>query len=288
MAITTSKQEYAKLRSYLNSYIRGPNTDAILNALATFSTYLVNNAAAVNDQLYIATASGTYLDERLAQYGITRPAAVGLSDSIFSEIGIAVKNRKQVRDLMNQILDAMFGDEFVRASSASGTTEPYALADGDNLIVNFDNHSLNYNIVFSAANFEDIAAATAQEVADAITETLSNAGERGSAVVKNNGSGNYVELLSNTIGTSSSVTVFGGSAQNIFQFPTIVPAGGNLSTQWTLTLQPGGFVRFTWSGGANPSLGKVSVGNYVNIFGEDLHLLQIRAATQLPMLWVAQ
>jgi hypothetical protein len=29
-----------------------------------------------------------------------------------------------------------------------------------------------------------------------------------------------------------------------------------MSTQWTLTLQPGGKIRFTWSGGANPQLGK--------------------------------
>ena len=102
MAVTTPAQEYKRLRSYLNPYINGKNTDAVLNALANSdSTYLINNIAAVNDQLYIATASGTYLDERLAQYGISRPPNVGLSDEIFSEIGIAIKNRKQVRDLIN-------------------------------------------------------------------------------------------------------------------------------------------------------------------------------------------
>jgi hypothetical protein len=267
MAVTTLPQEYTRLRSYLTPYIKGVNTDNILNALAGMSEYLINNAAGVNDQLYIASASGTYLDERLAQYGITRPPSLGLSDSVFSQIGIAVKNRKQVRDLMNKILDLMFGDEFVRAYSASTNYEPYNLTDGDNLIINFDNNPLNSNIVFSTEDFENIAAATAQEVADAITETLRTSGLTGTAIAKNDGNGNYVELLSDTIGPASSVTVFGGSAQNALLYASVIPAGGNLSTQWTLSLQPGGYVKFVWSGGANPNLGKVSVGNYVNIFG---------------------
>src|ERR1700687_4163898 len=105
MAVTTIPQEYKRLRSYLNPYIRGPGTDAILTALATGnSSYLINNAAAVNDQLYIITASGIYLDQRRADFGIVRPPAVGLSDAIFQDVGIQVKNRKQVRDLMNDIL----------------------------------------------------------------------------------------------------------------------------------------------------------------------------------------
>lgn len=264
---TTTDEQYKRLRSYLNPYLKGKSTDAVLNALAeACATYLVNNAAGVNDQLYIVSASGTYLDERLAQYGISRPPKVGLSDEIFSEIGIQVKNRKQVRDLINNILDSIFGDEFTRASDNSTAFEPYNLADGDTLIVNFDeNHTAT--IIFHASEFENIAAATAQEVADAIVIYLRNMGLSGTAIANNNGNGTYVELISDTIGPASSVTVLGGSAQNQLLFPSIVPAGGNMSTQWTLSIQPGGLIRFTWSGGADPHLGKVSIGNYVNIFG---------------------
>lgn len=264
---TTVAEQYKRLRSYLNPYLKGPNVDAVLTALASSNaSYLINNVAAVNDQLYIATASGRYLDERLAQYGISRPPAVGLSDEVFSQIGIQVKNRKQVRDLINNLLDAIFGDEFVRASDSSSLFEPYNLQDGDTLIIEFDgNHTAN--IQFNTAEFQNIAAAKAQEVADAITKSLRNAGQTGTAIAKNDGNGFFVEILSDTIGASSSVTILGGSAQNKLVFPSVVPAGGNMSTQWTLSLQPGGLVRFTWTGGANPQLGKVSIGNYVNVFG---------------------
>lgn len=267
MPITTQEQEYIRLRSYLNPSFNGPNTDAILNALAFgASSYLINNLRAINDQLYIATASGTYLDQRLAESEITRPPAVGLSDDVFRHIGIQVKNRKQVRDLINNLLDAIFGDQFVKATNSSGTFEPYDLTNGDTLIVNFDG-SHTVSIVFNTNEFENIAAAKAQEVADAITAFLSSNGFKGTAIAKNNGNGNFVEIISSTIGPASSVTIMGGSAQNELLFPSPVPASGNASTQWTLSLQPGGFIRFTWSGGANPNLGKVSPGNYVNIFG---------------------
>lgn len=264
---TNQAEQYKRLRSYLNPFIKGPNVDAVLNALAASNAaYLINSASAINDQLYITTASGQYLDERLAQYGISRPSAVGLADDIFRQIGIAVKNRKQVRDLIDQLLDAIFGDDFVKATSSSSQYEPYNLNDGDTLIVNFDDNS-TATVFFSANQFANIHAALAQEVADAISSSLSTQGLSGSAISNNNGNGNFVELISTTIGPASSVTVLGGSAQNQLVFPAPVAAGGNMSTQWTLSLQPGGLIRFTWTGGANPNLGRVTVGNYVNVFG---------------------
>lgn len=267
MAITDKEKEYKRLRSYLNPIFKGEAVDAILEALAEGSaSYLINNVSAVNDQLYVATASGRYLDERLSEANITRPPSVGLSDDVFRQIGIEVKNRKQVRDLINNLLNAIFGDEYVRAINQARFVEPYNLIDGDELIVNFDD-KITVPIQFSSSQFQNIASATAQEVADAITKYLKNLGYSGSAIAKDDGNGAYVQLISDTIGPSSSVTVFGGRAQNVLKFDSAVPVGGNTSTQWTLSLQPGGTIRFTWSGGANPQLGKLKEGHYVNIFG---------------------
>ena len=266
MAVTTKAAEYKRLRSYLSPYLKGKNVDAVLNALATNSEYLVNSIQAVNDSLYVATAQGQYLDLVLSNYGITRDPTIGLGDDVFRTIGIQVKNRKQVRDLINRILDAVFADQFVKATSNSQNFEPYALQDGDTLLVNFDGTG-THTITFSTSQFTSIAAATAQEVANAISIGLSNLGVSGSAIQNNDGNGNYVQLLSNTIGASSTVTVYGGRAQNVLLFPATVPTAGNFSTQWTISLQPGGNLKFTWSGGADPGLGDVQLGQYVNIYG---------------------
>ena len=267
MSITTQEEQYKRLRSYLNPYIKGPSVDAVLQALALGNAaYLIDNVRSVNDQLYIVTASGRYLDERLAEYGIVRPPSVGLSDEVFRDIGIEVKNRKQVRDLINNLLNAIFGDEYVRATNQSRKYEPYNLKDGDTLVINFDDLT-TVPITFRTGQFSSIAAATAQEVADAITKSLRSLGYTGTAIAKNDGNGPFVQILSDTIGPASSITVVGGRAQNELVFDAPSGGGGNMSTQWTLSIQPGGVIRYTWSGGASPQLGKVNAGNYANVFG---------------------
>lgn len=265
--MATDQSEFIRLRSYLNPAIRGPNTSAVLSALSTGTSYLINSVQAVNANLFITTASAQYLDLLLSQYGITRPASVGISDDVFREIGLQVKNRKQVRDLINDLLDAIFGDEFVKATNSATMLEPYNLNDGDTLIISFDNQA-PITVTFETAEFVDIHAAKAIEVADAIVASLTSRNLTGLATIKNDGNGNYVELVSSTIGPRSSVTVLGGSAQNILIFPTPAPGtGGNASTQWTLSTQSDGKIRFTWSGGADPNLGKLIPGYYVNIYG---------------------
>jgi hypothetical protein len=266
MAVTTQKQELARLRSYLNPFIRGNTTTAVLNSLATASSYLVNSVQAVNDSLYVVTAQGVYLDLLLANYGISRDPTVGIGDEIFRTIGIQVKNRKQVRDLINNILDAVFGDEFVKATSNAQNVEPYALVDGDTLVINFDGANTS-TITFDSAQFTNIQLATAQEVADAISIGLSALNVSGSAILNNDGNGNYVQLLSDTIGATSTITVLGGRAQNVLLLNSLEQTNGNSSTHWQLLGELGGIMRFTWISGADPNLGKLHMGDYVNIYG---------------------
>ena len=261
-----NEPDYKRLRSFLNPAIKGAAVDSVLNALATGTGYLIDSVEAVNANLFITTASGQYLDLLLAQYGITRPPQLGLADDLFQQIGIEVKNRKQVRDLINNLLEIIFGSQFTNAFDSATMVEPYDLSDGDTLIVSFDGGS-PVTIPFEASNFTDISAALAIEVADAIVAYLTSQNLTGLATTANNGLGNYVQLISSTIGPRSSVQVLGGSAQNVLIFPSPVSAGGNASTQWTLSVQSDGKIRFTWTGGANPNVGKLAPGNYVNIYG---------------------
>jgi len=122
--MATKEDEYKKLRSYLNKSIRGKNTDAILKSLATGPVHLINNVEAVNDSLYIVSAKENLLDQRLGDKGVVRPPEVGLSDEVFREIGIEITTRKQVRDLIHQLLRILYGEIFTRATSPSFEFEP--------------------------------------------------------------------------------------------------------------------------------------------------------------------
>lgn len=264
--MSTREKEKARLRSYLNPAIRGPNVDKVLDSLAGGPLHLINNVEAVNDQLYIVTADGQYLDQILAGRDITRPDNVGLSDEVFRQLGIAVSTRKQVRDLVHEILRIMYGEEFVRATLRAEELETYVLEDGDTLIISFDDQT-PLEVTFSTGQFSSIASATAQEVADAITKEIRRLGRSGSAIAKDDGIGGYPVLISETNGPSSSVRVLGGKAQNKLKFAQIRPTGGVSATQWTLTQEAGGVVRATWSGGPDPKIGKVKKNDYVNIYG---------------------
>lgn len=269
---TRQEKEKQRLRQYLNPAIRGPNTNAILEALSHGATHLIQNVEAVNDNIYIVTASGRYLDTLLAGRGLTRPENVGLSDDIFRDIGIEISTRKQIRDLIASILEIMYGAEFTRATSHSEEFEPYALEDGDTLKIQFDDGEV-IEVVFSASQFSNINTATAQEVADTITKELRRLGKGGAAYSKDDGIGAFVTLISNTIGPASTVKVVGGKAQNVLKFDKIRPTTELSSTQWTLTQEAGGVIRATWSGGANPSIGKTRKDDYVNIFGTAFNLV---------------
>lgn len=262
----TKEKEKKKLRQFLSPAIVGPNTDAILEALATGSSHLIDNVEAVNDSLYIVTATGRYLDARLADRDITRPENVGLSDDIFRKIGIEISTRKQIRDLILSLLEIMYGEEFTRATTNSNYFENYQLENEDDLKIQFDDGDI-LEIIFKDSQFANIASATAQEVADVITKQIRSLGKKGSAFSKNDGIGGYVVLMSQTIGPSSSVKVVGGKAQNKLRFDKIRPTTGLESTEWTVEAKSGGVIRMTWSGGANPSVGKVKKGDYVNIYG---------------------
>jgi hypothetical protein len=184
--MANKEDEYKRLRAYLNKAIRGPNTDAILKSLAHGPVHLIKNVEAVNDSLYIVTAKQKYLDQRLGDKGVSRPADVGLSDDVFRDIGIEVTNRSQVRDLIHQLLKTLYGEVFTRATSDSSEIEKYYLEDGDNLIVSFDQTD-PVEIVFSAEQFENINNATAQEVADAITKSIRKLGRTGAAFAQESG-----------------------------------------------------------------------------------------------------
>lgn len=269
---TTVEAQKARLRKYLNPSIKGPNVDIILESLASGPAHLIDTVEAVSPQLYISTAIGTYLDQKLADSNVIRPDNVGLSDDVFRALGIKIVNSKQIRSLIHSVLETMYGIEFTHATSSATLLETYALEDGDTLIMQFDDED-PVEVTFLTSQFTNILSATAQEIADAITRNISKLGRRGSAIAKDDGAGGYVMLISETRGPSSSVKVLGGKAQNKLQFNLIRPTSGAASTQWTLTQISGGKIKATWSGGANPSIGKIKKNDYTTIYGTAFNIV---------------
>lgn len=266
------------LRKYLSPALKGPGWDALIAALATGDSYRNVTAQSAFDQLFKSTASGVFLDRRAADDGLARPANIGISDDVFRKLAIQTTARKLVIEVILESLEAYYGSETTRAFSTSSIAEPYALVDGDSLLVQTDNGKI-ITVSFSADDFALIGAALAIEVSTVITRELRIVGSTAYAVpFKDPEQGTtFVRIFSGALGLTGSVRILGGSSQNALLFQTQVhPTGGDgpqATTQFTITSGTGlngvsaGLVRFTFAGGTDPDLAKVRQGDYVNIYG---------------------
>jgi hypothetical protein len=257
-----------RLRSYTNPAILGPFTDALLASLAAGDSMNEMNLLAAKPQMFLATATSTFLDRLFAKIGITRPAGVGIDDTLFRQMGIAITANKLVRNIFLEVLEIFYGLDAVRANVLSGTPEGYVLSNGMTLDILVDNNKQPLTVTFTTADFTDISDASALEISNVISTTAFNAGYTLTASVFNDNvnNENFVQLLSGTRGPLSAITVVGGSAQNILNFPQRSTAVPQLGTQFSTSFV-GQYVRFTWTAGPSPLLEFVSPGDYVNIYG---------------------
>jgi N-acetylneuraminic acid mutarotase len=269
----------ALLRKFLSPALRGPGWDALIAGLATADTYRSETAQLAFDQLFKTTASGIYLDRRAADDGFVRPANIGISDDVFRKVAIKTTAFKQIEQVMLDVLEAYYGSEATRAFVQSTVAEPYALRDGDTLIIQTEANR-KVVVLFAAKDFNSIAAASAIEVSVVINRALLANGLRAYAAAYLDPSTRktYVRVFSGALGMRGYVRVYGGRAQNLLAFPTAVHAassGPQATTQFTVTAGrgvaingvAGGTVRFTFSAGTDPVLQDVLAGDYVNMYG---------------------
>ena len=259
------------LRQYMSPAVRGAMVDAILAALGTGDDLSRANSRAVFGQLSLTSASGRYLDRRAGNAGFLRPEGVGLPDSVFRTLAIVTAARKQVVSVLLDVMEVFYTAEGTRAFATGTGAEPYPLADGDVLSLVLDGRT-EVSVVFAAPDFTSIGAATAAEVAAAVTRQARTFSPDAFAVEHYDyGSGDtFVRLFSGAKGPVSSVQVTGGRAQAVLRFPAAVPTTQTPAapaTEWGIAVQPSGSVWLTWAGGTDPSLGRVAAGDYVSIFG---------------------
>jgi hypothetical protein len=106
------------------------------------------------------------------------------------------------------------------AKLEAGIFEPYVLSDGQTLLISIDGGGAQ-TVTFNTADFVNIAQAAAEEVAAVIDDDLTP----GTSSLNPNGT--KVRIESETVGTSSTVEVTGGTATAAFDFPVGVKTGGD-------------------------------------------------------------
>lgn len=259
---------YKRLRSFLNPAQKGKFVNAMLYALAEGDSINEANVMAMKDQLFIMTASGNFLEKLIAKLGIIKPPGIGISDDLFRQMAITITNSKLVTNVFLDVLEIFYGADSVRANMLSGLPQSFLLTNGDTISIKVDFNDTPLVVTFLDEDFEDITQATAEEVAAVISRTAFNSGYTLTAqtYVDVSTGETYVQLLSGSRGPRSGITILGGQAQNILNFSQRSQCTPLIGTQFSTSFV-GSYVRFTWTGGPNPSLGFLNPGDYVNIYG---------------------
>src|SRR5581483_6804307 len=240
-----------------------PNWKALISALGDVDQQMADLITEVRNQFFIKTASRPYLDRLAANSRVARPRLVGMDDTSFRQyIPVLSYQPKQVKRIIDELLDIFFFKESTTAYITTQNQAPFNLSDGWELNYLVDEFNQE-QITFRTSDFTDINQATADEVVAAINRQAqySYATTYFDSITK----GTYVRIFTDTIGSKGSLRLSGGRANVAFRLNGFIDAAGNGSdTQWTVT-KIGDTVTFQHTGGTSPGISNIHVGDIVII-----------------------
>lgn len=239
------------------------NWKAIVEALGEADQGTADLVAEVRKQFFIKTASRPYLDRLAANNKISRPRLVGMDDTSFRQyIPVLSYQPKQVKLIIDQLLDVFFFKESTTAFLTSQNFQSFNLSDGWELEMSIDEQNTE-RIVFKTDDFTNINAASADEVVAAMNRQskYSYATPYYDSITKNT----YIKIFTETIGSKGSLRILGGRANIALRLNGFIDLAGNgANTQWTVT-KIGDQVTFEYTAGANPGVNVLQEGDLVII-----------------------
>jgi hypothetical protein len=241
-----------------------PNWSALLSAIGEADQDTIDLIESVRQQFFIKTASRPYIDRLGTANLVQRPRFVGMEDTNFRQfIPIMSYQPKQVKLVLDNLLDLFFFKESTTSFIFSGQIQPFTIQDGWELEYNVDN-TFTERVAFKANEFTNIAAATANEIVAAMNRqtTHSYAIAFENSLTKQTN----IKIFSKTIGSKGSIEITGGRANIAFQFEGYnVEAGQGVVTEWEVT-KIGDTVSLHYTGiGGNPNIDKLQINDVVVI-----------------------
>ena len=223
---------------------------------------------ATNKQLFVPTAEGDYLKRLASNAGVVLPTQIGISDpddrSIIKTMSF---NPKQVRQTIYNLLETFYTTAGVYANITSSVSETYALVNEYTIEFLVDN-SESVTITFKTSDFQNISAATAFEVANAINKQSLNSRIKSDVYYDYSTDKSYVRVFTLSAGSFGSIAVVGGLAQYVLQFPTVREVGNGISTQWDVAIYSNDITRIEWTGvGTVPDLNPLQINDLLILSG---------------------
>lgn len=260
--MANNKNKVDRLHDELPRYFKtrqNPNWKALVEALGESDQSLSNLIEEVREQFFVKTASRPYIDRLGANFKVSRPRFVGMQDADFRRyIPVLAYKPKQVKLVMDTLLDIFFFKETTTSFTQSQASAPFVLKNGWDLAYTVDQTN-EERIVFNAGDFTNIALATAEEIVSAINRQARSS----FAIVFDDRiqKKKFIRLFSNTVGSKGSIQVTGGRADIGLQFRGFIDGAGAVTgTAWTIT-KVGDTMTFQHTAGPTPNLNQVQAGD---------------------------
>jgi len=257
-----NKTKVDRIHDQLPSYFKSRqniNWKAVVEAIGAEDQFVADLVETVRKQFFVKAASRPYLDKLGANVRVDRPRFIGMDDPTFRNyIPVLAYRPKQVKLIIDSLLDIFFFKESTTAFIETTATEPFYLENGWELEYSIDAYK-GARIQFSSSDFVDIANATADEVVAAINRQTKDS----FAIVFNNSvtKQKSIRLFTKTIGSKGSLRITGGRANIGLRFNGFVSDAGNgVNTEWTVT-KVGDLVTFEHTAGNAPGIEFLKTGD---------------------------
>ena len=260
--MANQKSKTDRLHDQLSPFFKtrvNPNWKAIIEAIGAEDQFTADLIEEVRKQFFVKTASRPYLDRLGANSRVDRPRFIGMDDPTFRNyIPVLAYQPKQVKLIIDSLLDIFFFKESTTAYIETGSIDPFDLEDGWELELMVDSYKQE-RIQFNSTDFTDIHAVTAEELVAAINRQAKYV----FAIVFNNSvtKEKTIRLFTNTIGSKGSIEIVGGRANIGLRFDGFIENAGNGSnTEWTVT-KVGDLVTFEHTAGNSPGIQFLKAGD---------------------------
>lgn len=181
-----------------------PMLRAIVEAFAGADAELETQIDNAKAQLFVKTAEGTYLDRLASNFGVTRPAELGLLDEDFQQLipNLSLK-QKQIAKSFYDTMDVFWGPLFSRANVTGTLAAPYNLVAGDTIKITIDGNKIG-RVTIRKEDLANPGAATPKEV----LRILARIAGITASVVEDVATGDqFINVRTNTPGSRGSIEI---------------------------------------------------------------------------------
>lgn len=246
---------------------QAPVVNAFLDGADEIVAQLEAYAEFAQNQFFFTTADAEYVFKLAARNGFYLPRDAGLNIEGLKPLApLMINQPKTTLALLLRVLEIYFSQTLTRPNIICAQPEPYRLKEKDDLIVK--TRETEHRLTIDTSMFSNIRNVSASELATYINSAQD---DYVATVFYDRALGkNKLRLMSSGSGLSEIIQITGGTLQNLFLFPNVIPTTNSFQTRWSVSkiADYSDIITFQYIDGPPPSVHLAKVGDIVTIRGQ--------------------